>query len=813
MRALPGDYLVAIPQRRPDELRYRLYIERTKHPHDWFRAHCGLWRLPLFIPFLASLAFAAPPTAADIVRAIQQLSVDPAQTYKVRDLQISRGGVKLYLTEGVLSFLTPVSGQIIGAVYTTEDVEAGDGEILAFPPNRAERASLAGFTKSPNLDEHLSSALLLFTDGTEAELREQMQQRPVHQIPDTAAKLKPEWESVVRRVAAGFNLHLTASLFDGHPRDQGFFYAIVSSRNLGPIDFTFQPEESETVSLGRPLVDKSGNGGYQLWTQYRPAHAAAQPPPLAAINDYRIETEIRPDLSLASVTKFRLSVSHNTRAVSLGLSDLLRISSATVDGQPAEILQSEAGNESAPVPEDRRLPIFLLVTPSDLNAGTTHDVELRYEGSVISKTANGSYYVSERNAWFPHAGPTFASFDLVFRCPETLRLVSTGELISDQVNNGIRTVHRQSLKPERFAGFNLGEYTSASQQRGPYHIECDANRGFSLFPKLDAQGMITLNPNTEGNQDSSVQAILQETGDLLEAYGRRWGVLPIHDIVVSPIPGYFGQGFPGLIYLSTVSYVTEAERPEALRSPAIDLFFSNMLLPHETAHQWWGNVISAADYRADWLMEAMASESALEFLEQTKGPAAVAQVLGLYNHDLGEEHNGHTTESAGPVDFGYRLEDSAGRHAWQVITYEKGTWVLWMLRKRMGSDAFTKMQAALLQRFRNQPVTNDEFRKVASEFMPPQSPDPLLRGFFETWVSSTGFPALTLKPDAKSHEISLEVSAVDDDFQADIPLSCTDTNGTPTTYWIRASTGSNSVEPPSGESQCQLPSSDSFLYR
>ncbi|HEX4810436.1 MAG TPA: M1 family aminopeptidase [Bryobacteraceae bacterium] len=767
----------------------------------------------MVVPFLISVVFAAPPTAADLVNEIQQLSVDAAQTYKVRDLQISRGGVKLYLSEGVLSFLTPISGQIVGAVFTTQDVEAGDGEILAFPPNRAERASLAGFIKSPNLDEHFSSALLLFTDGTEAELREQIQQRPVHQVSDAAAKLKPEWESVVRRVAAGFNLHLIGSLLDGHPPAQGFFYAIVSARNLGPIDFTYQPEQSETVSLGRPVADKSGNSGYQLWTQYRPTHAPTQPPPVATIDDYRIETEIRPDLSLASVAKIRLSVARNTRAVSLGLSERLHIGSATINGQPAEVLQSDGRIESTPVPEDRRLPIFLLVSQSGLNAGKSYEVELRYEGSVISKTANGSYYVSDRNAWFPHAGPTFATFDLTFRCPEALRLVSTGELISDEVVKGVRTVHRRSLNLERFAGFNLGEYVSASQQRGPYRIECDANRGFSLFPKLDGQGLITLATNPEGNEDSSIQAILQQTGDLLEAYGRRWGALPIHDVVVSPIPGYFGQGFPGLIYLSTVSYVMEADRPEALRTPAIDAFFSDMLLPHETAHQWWGNIVSAADYRADWLMEAMASESALEVLEQTKGPAAVAQVLGLYKTDLAEEHNGHTTESAGPVDFGYRLEDSAGRRAWQVITYEKGAWILWMLRKRMGSDAFTKMQAALLQRFHNQPITNEEFRKVASEFLPPQSPDHSLQRFFETWVSSTGFPALTLKTDAKNHESGLEMGAVDDDFQADIPLSCTDTNGTSTTYWVRASTGSNSVEPPSGVSRCQLPSSDSFLYR
>ncbi|HWF48447.1 MAG TPA: M1 family aminopeptidase, partial [Bryobacteraceae bacterium] len=694
-------------------------------------------RMAICLPLLASLGVAATPpdvTPETISDQLQHLSLDATQTYKVRELQLSRGGVKIYLTEGILSFLTPVAGQIVGAVFTTQAVDAGDGEIIALPPNRAERASLARFTKSPNLDEHFSSALLLFTDATAAELHKQMQQRPLHPIPDAASKLVPQWENLVRGAVVGLNLRLTGSLLDGHQPADGFFYAFMSGRNFGPFDFTYLPEESECVTLGRPLLnaqsDKAANPGYQLWTQYRPPHGLPTLAPLVTIGDYRIETDIRPDLSLSAVAKLQLSVSRNTRAVWFGLSDRLRIHSASIDGEPVEVMQLKPIEASSLQIENRRLPISLLLSTSELKPGRTYEVEVRYEGSVINQTANGSYFVGDRNAWFPQAGPTFAGFDLTFHCPAALRLVSTGELISDQVSGDIRTVHRRSLAPERFAGFNLGNYTSVSEQRGPYDIECDANQG--------ADETLSLNGAFEGNRDTLTHAILNETGDLLEAYGRRWGRLPIHDIVVSPIPGYFGQGFPGLIYLSTVSYVSRADRPKALRTPAVDAFFSEMLLPHEAAHQWWGNVISSADYRTDWLMEAMASESALEVLEQSKGRAAVAQILELYKHDLLAEHNGRTAESAGPVDFGYRLDDDAGRRVWQAITYEKGAWILWMLRNRMGAEAFSKMQAALLQRYANHAVTNDDFQKVAAEFLPQNSPNRSLQSFFDSWISGVG---------------------------------------------------------------------------
>ena len=193
-----------------------------------------------------------------------------------------------------------------------------------------------------------------------------------------------------------------------------------------------------------------------------------------------------------------------------------------------------------------------------------------------------------------------------------------------------------------------------------------------------------------------------------------------------------------------------------------------------------GNVISSADYRTDWLMEAMASESALEVLEQAKGRAAVAQILELYKHDLLAEQNGRTVESAGPVDFGYRLEDDAGRRAWQAITYEKGAWILWMLRNRMGSDGFTKMQAALLHRYANHTVTNDDFRKVAAGFLAPNSPDRSLQSFFDSWITGAGIPSLTLQTSGRGHQQTLKMGAVDDDFEADVPLSCT---SAPRAWW------------------------------
>ncbi|MBV8070544.1 MAG: hypothetical protein JO270_11600, partial [Acidobacteriaceae bacterium] len=86
--------------------------------------------------------------AAAIAAALEGMSIDPAQTYRVRDLELTRGDIKIYLTEGVLSFATAVDGRCVAAIFTTHGVEGGDAEVLLLPNRSTERASLAAFAKT-----------------------------------------------------------------------------------------------------------------------------------------------------------------------------------------------------------------------------------------------------------------------------------------------------------------------------------------------------------------------------------------------------------------------------------------------------------------------------------------------------------------------------------------------------------------------------------------------------------------------------------------------------------------------------------------
>jgi hypothetical protein len=744
-------------------------------------------RLAFAVLGLGALVRAAvPETAASLAAQLQQLSIDPAQTYHVRDLQLFRGDLKIYLTEGVLSFSTPLAGRSVAAVFTTSHSEGGDGEVLVFPPQRSERASLLHFTGSPNLDEHLTSAVFFFSDNTAEELHKQIAGRPVHPAADIAPELAQKANGILRENSSAIAVRLIGALLDRHPSSLGFFYGMIGGRDQGSFDVGYDPAKFEPVSIGRaPPATADVEPRFQIWASFRPRRAQPSSGNPGPLKNYKVETAIHPDLSMSSVARFDYTADANDGpVVMLNLATRLHVTLAKVDGAPAEVFE----RESSGVLEAKGAAPFLIVAASPLAPSTTHEIEVRYQGSVIRQTSAGSYFVDERSQWYPFLSPTLATFDLTFHCPENLRLVATGEPLDEHVAAGVRTVHRKTLVAESLAGFNLGDYTVSTESLGPYRIDVYANRAATPPPAL---------------------SIPEDTANVLDYYSRRWMPLPIRSLAISPIEGYFGQGFPGLIYLSNIAYMREEDRPVAIRDARRNSFFTKILLPHELAHQWWGNIVSQADYRSAWLLEAMSNYSALEYLEQKKGRPELDAALAIFRDDLCRPQDGLPIESTGPVDFGERLLDNYGLNAWHAVVYEKGAWILHMLRRRLGDDGFQKLQRRMLEVYATKPIGNEDFRELAAGFVPPGQPDRDLNSFFESWVYGTGLPHLGLRKTSRG--VVLNLSGVEDDFSLDVPLDCTDTANKPYVRWVRAITGDNAVDLPR-RNACKLPADTDFLY-
>jgi len=742
--------------------------------------------------------------ASDLARRIAQSELDSDQCYRIRDVTLTKEDVRLYFTDGHILFSKPVAGAPLAAVFVTS-VQGGDAEVLVLPPNKSERQSLASFTGSPNLNEHFKAAVLLFTDETYHDLMAQIRDSPsTKHSPEMGLTLAPEWTMVARNLIGSFESRLVLDLLAAPPTRRPFFFAAIGGRQLGNFDVVYDRLSSQRITIGQTAY-RDNRIFFDIWTSFESRsfrnRGGPAPQPEFTVNDFRIEaTLLPPDLRLQVVTRVKIRSSASTgRALPFELSRQMRVTAASVDGQPAEVFERESLRSN--LIHDRGNDLFLLIPHQPLQTGRDYELEFHHEGAVIADAGNKVYAVGSRGNWYPNRGQQFARFDLTFRYPKDLDLVSSGDVVSDSTDGEWRVTRRRVAVPIRLAGFNLGVYDRVKVTRGKETVEVCANRNLERAlearPREPAPIIPPPNPwpgRTRREQPqipfptpappvaaSSPAARLAElaadVASALEFMTARFGPPPLPTLTVSPAPGTFGQGFPGLIYLSTLSYLGPKDRPIAALKENQQLFFSEALYAHEVAHQWWGNVVSTSGYHDDWLLEALANYSALLYLEKHKGIRAIEAVLNEYRANLlAKGDNGRTVESAGPIALGIRLHSSQNPASWRAIVYEKGSWILHMLRRRMGDQQFLAFLAELRRRYEWKTVDTDAFRLLAAEFVSPKSADPKLEAFFDQWVYSSGIPTLHLKyslagkAPALKLTVTIEQSGVDEDFSAPVPV-------------------------------------------
>ena len=366
----------------------------------------------------------------------------------------------------------------------------------------------------------------------------------------------------------------------------------------------------------------------------------------------------------------------------------------------------------------------------------------------------------------------------------------------------------------RFAAFNLGHYEQVRVERSGYVVEVCANRSLESALQPRVPQTVTIPTMIHQRQPSTMEitmaapvipspvdrlrSVAAEVASSVEFMVSRFGPPALPHITVSPIPGTFGQGFPGLIYISTMAYLESRPAPVSTAAESQQLYFDEFLQAHEVAHQWWGNRVTSTYYRDGWLMEALASTSALMYIEKRKGAHSVELMLDNYRNLLLEKGpNGQIADAAGPLTFGPRLNSSQAPEAYRTVTYGKGIWVMQMLRRRMGDDRFLAMLREIVKRYDHRDITTDEFRQLAAAYLPPRSDDPKLETFFDQWVNGTGIPNLKLSYAVKGKAPQLRLvgtlaqSDVAEDFSTLVPVEIQVAHGQTQTQWVR--TGSDPV--------------------
>jgi len=733
--------------------------------------------LPAFLWLAGSLHAATntgqqPPDPRELLEQLNGVTVDRTQVYVIREAHLTRGRMNLYLNRGFIAFMTPVQGEVTGAVFW------GEGEVLMIPPDRAEKRNLAQFTREPILEEKLDSLYLRFTDRTAREL--------------LAASRKPDADDLEQPgplVDASASMAQPANLVTSvriltdllGDRSHPYFYARVKGENLGIFDMVNDERLDEPFSIGS--VRKVGSRIFtDVWcsfpTQTSPDEPAGSWDVPARALAYTLDVRIHPDHSLEGRAEIQLeSRSAQDRVLSFGLSRWLDVTGVEDDqGRSITVI---GGHPQEGDPTDARPYDHVeVVLPRPHPAGERYRLIFRYYGSVITDVGNGVLYVGARGSWYPNIDIGLPSqYDMTFHYPRKLVLVATGVRIQEKTSEDWSESRWRSDGVFRVAGFNLGPYTSVERHAGKAlvtvyatrEVESSLERRHDTAPSppivIGGPNRTILTPLQMEPLPLAPSALLGDVADIasqaVQYYASLFGPYPYPRLAISQIPGRFGQGWPELVYLSTLSFLPKTQRSELGVSKGGGDPLGPVIIAHEIAHQWWGNLLGWQTYHDQWLSEGLATYSAALFQAQGKdGTRQFRDLLRLYKGDLlAKTSAGVTVESGGPIWLGQRLSSSLDPEGYSNIVYKKACWVLHMLRVLMtdpktGSDArFFRMLHDFVTGYQGQSVSTEDFIHHAEKYMTAESDlehNHKLDWFFSEWIYDTGIPTYTLETEVRA---------------------------------------------------------------
>ncbi len=149
-------------------------------------------------------------------------------------------------------------------------------------------------------------------------------------------------------------------------------------------------------------------------------------------------------------------------------------------------------------------------------------------------------------------------------------------------------------------------------------------------------------------------------------------------------------------------------------------FFDDVYV-HELAHQWWGDAVTVKSWKDIWLSEGFATYSEALFYERKSGRDALISTM---------------MEKFGRFE-GKKLYDP-GKNLFDKVVYNKGAWVLHMLRYEVGNENFFEILRNYYNKFKYKNASTRDFQNICETVTGKKLDD-----FFKQWIyEGKGIPVI-----------------------------------------------------------------------
>ncbi len=396
------------------------------------------------------------------------------------------------------------------------------------------------------------------------------------------------------------------------------------------------------------------------------------------------------------------SLSDTLKSIYLNLFQNMKVS---------KVLYMNTGEENGTEASFTQQNDYLIVTlPSSVRRNHEFKIEVNYSGTpkpmgqdaFTFKEIYGSmvaYNLSEPTyapAWWPckDLPEDKAIPSMHLRVPRGFKAVSNGLLIdSVQNNDGTTTFNWASVYPisTYLVSVVAAKFTYAQDT----YVSLDGNKDMPVvyytFPKDSANARI----------DWSA------TPEMIRLLAKTFGEYPFLDEKYGMAEFGWTQGSMEHQTLTSYGYmlVTGDNRYD-------------QVVIHELAHQWFGDAVTLLDWKNIWLNEGFATYSEALWEEYKGGKSAYLSYMKQIDYGY----------FSGTV---YAPEGYIFSPTVYATVYQKGGWVLHMLRGVVGDETFFKIMRTYFERFKYKNAETKDFQAAAEEFYG-QSLD----YFFDQWVYS-----------------------------------------------------------------------------
>lgn len=642
----------------------------------------------------------------------------------------------------------PTDGRVTGAVFL------GEGTFRAeVPPTGSEKDYVKRLLNTSIIESDFKTAVLRFSDETFTEISKAG--NPGSSSDPRAQKLASELDvRILKETGANLSARLAISILN--QERPGFFFANFDGGSKGR--FSYILDDQSRI----PVANFNLNAGEKgLIFKYRSDEYDSEAwMAFYSLQDYQAGfVSYSDNYDLIDITHYDLDVDLREHKKSVRLDGAIKTQTraGNIRAIPFQIGEELGEYESHRLKKQMRLKSarlgeielqfvqedweggLTLFLPGAVERGQNLDLKLVLEGDFMydASSVEDAHYPRSNTSWYPsHGYLDRATFNLKYSHPKRLKIASVGVRVSEEADaedkNVVVTKYRIE-RPVPFVTFALARFERHVEQvkwengDPPMPLEFNSLPGSLRAIKEDF--------------------ILAELSNSVRYFTLMFGKYPYPVFGAAFHPFGFGQGFPTMLMI-----------PDADRASK----YTYVFIAHETAHQWWGNIVSWRSYRDQWLSEGFAEYSGILYTTVREGTGARDDLLGRLRSSLKQPPMTETgvgkgrLVDVGPIIMGHRLSTRKTHGAYQALIYNKGALVLRMLHFLLsdpstGEDKpFFEMMTDFTGRFRDKAASTDDFRRVANEHFAKSPIGKMYRlnnldWFFAQWVNSAYMPSYQMQ--------------------------------------------------------------------